>query len=272
MLDECIEAQNKVESSPFAKLKKSRFELSLEEMIESYEKSQPVRKIKANRRSITGWINGFPTHDPVPFESSIERDCAYQLMFDKRVKSVQSQPLTITFDENTNGDRFYTPDYLVEYKTDDGVKKILIECKPEEYWRKHEVKLLERYKYVGNWAQQRGMRFSVLLDTIVQDTALENIKLLYPHLLLGIAGPEGRADLQPQILKALPASNYDVLNAVVHQFPNIESAQTEILEMLANGQIVCDMNMRLDMNTVLHKPGSDWSPEFLFDRGIEFGE
>ena len=139
---------------------------SIEEMIRDYEKTQPVRKIKANRRSVTGWINGYPHHEPVPFESKIERDCAFQLLFDQRIKHVQSQPLTITFPKDDKKNKFYTPDYLVRYERDNQHREILIECKPNEEWASKKEHLTKRYKYVAAWARERDLDFVLMTEDL----------------------------------------------------------------------------------------------------------
>ena len=244
--------------------------IMLEEMITEFEKTQPVRKIKANRRSITGWVNGFPDHDPVPFESKIERDCAYQLLFDKRIRSVHSQPLTITFPKQDPKNRFYTPDYLVEYKAGKTLKKILIECKPEKEWETNRERLTQRYNFVANWAKERGMSFVLLTEKDVSGPSLKNIQILYPRILITTISARGFPEHRKFIRDCLPTDNETVLDKVKHLFPSRKDAQSENLSMIAAFDIVCDLTQPLEMSTVLHNFGVGWEPPFLFDTGVSF--
>jgi len=247
----------------------NRLAENVEKMIQKHENSQPVRKIRANRRSITGWINGYPNHEAVPFESSIERDCAYQLLFDRRIQQVQSQPLTVTFPTEYDKDRFYTPDYLVSYEREKKPTQILIECKPQKTWTKNKERLTNRYSYVSEWAKERGMQFVLLTDQHVQGISLQNIKLLYPQRLVGPNVP-GYAELRSFIWKALPGSITDVLDQTEQYFPSRAEAITELLSMIANYKVVCDLNLPIEMTTLIHKAESNWEPPFLFDQGIYF--
>ena len=243
---------------------------SIDKMINDYEKTQPVRKIKANRRSITGWINGYPNHDPVPFESKIERDCAFQLLFDQRIQHVQSQPLTITFPKEDKKNKFYTPDYLVRYKRDGEYREVLIECKSDDEWTAKRDHLTERYMYVSAWARDRNLDFVLMTEDAILGPSLQNIKLLYPRVIITPLAAKGHPTVRPTIRSLLPCTNGSILNHVESLFPSRKDAQFEILSMIASFDIVCDLTAPLDMNTVLHAWGKDWEPPFLFDRGIRF--
>ena len=164
---------------------------SIDEMIRDYESTQPVRKIKANRRSVTGWINGYPHHDPVPFESKIERDCAFQLLFDQRIEHVQSQPLTIAFPKGDKKNKLYTPDYLVRYKRNNSFHEVLIECKPYTEWQSNKEHLTNRYEYVSAWARERSLDFVLMTEEEILGSSLQNIQLLYPRVMITPLAAQG---------------------------------------------------------------------------------
>lgn len=243
---------------------------SVEKMIRDYEKTQPVRKIKANRRSVTGWINGYPHHEPVPFESKIERDCAFQLLFDQRIQHVQSQPLTITFPKDDKKNKFYTPDYLVRYERDNKHQEILIECKLNEEWASKREHLTKRYNYVAAWARERDLNFVLMTEDSILGPSLQNIQLLYPRVMITPLAAKGHPSTRPTIRSFLPCSNSHVLENVTNLFPSRKDAQFEILSMIASFDIVCDLTAPLDMDTMLYEWGQGWEPPFLFDKGIRF--
>jgi len=239
-------------------------------LIAEYEKSQPVRKIRASRRSVTGWINGSTHHEAVAFESTIERDCVQQLLFDQRVKHIQSQPLTIAFPKHDKENLSYTPDYLVTYQRKNAVEKILVECKPHEEWQKNQQRLSDRYKYVSEWGRKRGLNFVLLTERHIRGHSLENIKQLVPYLYIDLSDRPGFPQYRSKILSLLPASNIEVLDAVESVFPTRKDAQAEILMMLAGQRIYCDLDSPLEMTTKLWTPVTGQEPEFLFDKGIYF--
>jgi len=80
-----------------------------------YEADGGPRVIKPNYVSVTGWIAGTDDHDPVPFESSLERDCAFLAMFEPRITLVAAQPYTILYRDSSGRSRRYTPDFELSY-------------------------------------------------------------------------------------------------------------------------------------------------------------
>ena len=78
-------------------------------------KNGGARKIRLNRRSVTGYVPSRKTGALIPHESTLERDAIILYDGDPNVRSVIAQPLHIV----GNG-RTYTPDLLVEYN--DGVE------------------------------------------------------------------------------------------------------------------------------------------------------
>lgn len=244
----------------------------VEGLIEEYEKSQPVRKIRASRRSVTGWINGSTNHDPVPFESTIERDCVQQLLFDARIRHVQSQPLTVTFPKDDVENRSYTPDYLVTFVRNGIIEKILIECKSNSEWDKYHDKLSRRYRYVADWAKQRGLGFVLLTEEHVQGHSLHNIKQLVPYRYVAPQDIDEFPQFRRKILSLLPSSNNDLLDQIEPLFPSRQHAQAEILRLLAYQEIYCDLDAPLEMSTMLQSAKTGNEPDFLFDRGVYFDE
>ncbi|CAP02609.1 hypothetical protein ABSDF3340 [Acinetobacter baumannii SDF] len=73
----------------------------------------PVRQIGIQTRSMTGLVPEYGQ-----FESSLERDFMELIKFDKNVELYAPQPLVISYIDKHNKKRTYTPDGLLEYRTD----------------------------------------------------------------------------------------------------------------------------------------------------------
>ena len=68
---------------------------ALNAVVSAFDKDKGVREIRANHRSITGWITG--DTKSLAFESSIEMDFAYLALFDSRVTAIHAQPITFQY-------------------------------------------------------------------------------------------------------------------------------------------------------------------------------
>lgn len=75
----------------------------------------PVRKIKKNYRSVTGYFASVKNGRNIAYESLLERDFFLLLEFDRLVSSYEEQPLRLSY-RYGNKDLPYTPDALVQYK------------------------------------------------------------------------------------------------------------------------------------------------------------
>src|SRR5690606_20196568 len=69
----------------------------VQSMTTAFDESQGAREIRANHRSVTGWVAGQNAHNPIPFESTLERDFAYLALFEPTVSRLQAQPMTLTY-------------------------------------------------------------------------------------------------------------------------------------------------------------------------------
>lgn len=241
-------------------------------LIERLIAMEPVRVIRPSRRSVTGWIHSTKGHDPVPFESSLERDCAFQLIYDCRIKFVQSQPLTITFPKSDARNKSYTPDYLVEYEQAGELQKVLIEVKPIKKWKADEEKLSERYAYAARWAREKGVGFRLLTDEHIRSTRLKNVRTLWPIAMDSADDPDARPDLSISIIDHLPGRNRDIVQAVAAKHPDASEAavQFQILTMIAESFIWCDLDSELLIDAMLYPPDLRDDQQFLFDHGLGF--
>lgn len=93
----------------------------------------PVRRIKSTRRSLSG-VYAF-RGNAVAYESTLERDFLQRIDFNRNVVAAVSQPVSLDFVVLNGRSYTYTPDFLVYFKPDSGLRPMLVEVKPEEQWR-----------------------------------------------------------------------------------------------------------------------------------------
>jgi len=244
----------------------------IDTLIEGLMDMEPARVIRPSRRSVTGWIHSTRGHKPVPFESSLERDCAFQLIYDCRVKFVQSQPLTIAFPSNNAKNKSYTPDYLVEYERGGELCKTLIEVKPFKKWKDEEEELTARYTYATHWANEKGVGFRLLTEEQIRSTRLNNVRTLWPIAMDSADDPDARPDLSILIIDQLPGRNRDIVKAVSakHDDASEATVQFQILTMIAESFIWCDLDSELLIDAMLYSPDHRDDLPFLFDHGLGF--
>lgn len=138
---------------------------------------QPVRSIGTNRRSITGRV-AFGERS-IPFESSLERDFLVLLDFDLAVENVLEQPFRITYEGADGRERYYTPDFLVEYENGDHV---IYEVKYRANLKEEWAKLKPRFRAAIRYAKQNGMRFSIATEVEIRGSSyLANVRFLRPY-------------------------------------------------------------------------------------------
>ena len=88
------------------------------------ETGKPIRPIKPSQRSLTGRV--VVQGQAIAYESSLERAFLLGLSFDPSVQKVREQPLRLYYQDAAQKRRYYTPDFLVEYRNG---RRILYEIK-----------------------------------------------------------------------------------------------------------------------------------------------
>lgn len=139
----------------------------------------PALEIKANHRTITGWLQS--NSKSTSFKSLLEQDFTYLTLFDPRVVSIHYQPVTITFLGTNNQNRRYTPDYLVTIDNQSENKlSCLVEVKTEADLLVSDPSRDERFAAANRWAEEHGMKFHVVSEKEIRGPHLDTVKALYP--------------------------------------------------------------------------------------------
>lgn len=133
-----------------------------------------IRKIRPNRRSVTGFVPSRKMPHSLAFESTLERDGYMLLEWDPLVTSITVQQ-TIKWDGKT-----YTPDSLVLYSNTSLVPTL------QEY--KYRKDLFEQWPELHprlllgvQFAKSQGWQFKILTEREIRTPRLGNVKKLWRY-------------------------------------------------------------------------------------------
>lgn len=108
----------------------------------------------------------------VEYESCLERDFFLECHHSPDVVKLQHQPITIHYQDQNGAARRYTPDVYVEFR--DGYKGLFeIKYESEVQERGHEYE--ERWAKAKEWANERGIIFSVLTERNIRSPRWFNV-------------------------------------------------------------------------------------------------
>lgn len=139
-----------------------------------------MRKISnRNSNKIIGKIPNFKTGKMVQYESQLERDYIFRLLYDSKVQSFTHQPLALQYSLDGRKRR-YTPDFLVIENNN----HMIVEVKPEEKLPQYENK----FKAIKSELYNLGYQFEVVTDRQIRvEPQLANIKFLYRYVDIDIS-------------------------------------------------------------------------------------
>lgn len=235
------------------------------------EADKGAREIRANHRSVTGWING--DYGAVPFESTVEMDFAYLALFDARVTGLHAQPITINYYDEDEHPRHYTPDFLVEYlSADGGARKALVEIKLSSELREHGESLSVRFRAAEYWCLQNGFEFHLVTDEQIRAECIDNIKALYPFRFATNYRNSALWDLDEKIKSAAPISIEEVLQQ--HSSAPVVRAEIQklIWILIARQSLHINLGERWSAKTTLHTHPVWHDPNLFFTTSHEIGE
>lgn len=140
----------------------------------------PVREIPIGTRSITGAMPG-----GARYESALERDLLYVLMFDINVSKFTPQPVTIEYVDSEGKQRKYTPDILIQHRQDIFPAKtlptILAEVKYRDDIMANFAEYRKKFKAAIRYAKQKGWRFKILTEREIRTPFLQNAQFLLSY-------------------------------------------------------------------------------------------
>lgn len=136
-------------------------------MVDMKDGNSPVRRVKPNRRSNTGYYNSLKGGN-VEFESQLERDAYLLLDFEPLVKTLKVQPLRI---EN------YVPDCLVETSEQ---LQLLADVKYEAELVEEWDELYSKFEKARKYSKENEIEFGFITDSIVygKENRLDILKFI----------------------------------------------------------------------------------------------
>lgn len=154
---------------------------------------QQVRKFKGNYRSVTGYLSYFG--EPLPYESTLERDFLIYHIFREDVIEITPQPISIPF--RKKGRTYnYTPDYFVQFKHDGMVRSLMVEVKYKEDWQANWREWSDKWKSAMRYCKENGFRFAIYDESRIRHQALDNVNFLNGYKNLAVDRREIKAILQ----------------------------------------------------------------------------
>lgn len=234
-------------------------------------KNQYAREIRANHRSVTGWINGDFSHDSVPFESTLERDLAYRSLFCEHTIATRAQPFTLTYEDDTGKTRTYTPDFALDYDDDRDVRRtVIIEVKHEADWEENREALEPGYEAMADWAAKNGQEFYMLTETHIRTAAIDNIKAVFPFRFLHRFDDTRSSSIYMDIKDILPMANREILDFYSEDRVIRAEIQAHIWELLSVGRIRTDMDRSFDQDTLFEHNNTFQVQSLFFKKGVTF--
>jgi len=235
------------------------------------EAEQGAREIRANHRSVTGWING--DYGAVPFESTVEMDFAYLALFDARVVGLHSQPITISYEDENNQSRHYTPDFFVEYSSDeDQTQRALVEIKMASEMQERGSHFAARFCAAENWCSQNGFEFHLVTDEQIRTECINNIKALYPFRFATDYRHSVLWKLDADIKANTPMSIEDALQQYVSASTSRAEIQKLIWILVARQSLHIDLGKPWNAKTTLHSNPVWHDPNLFFTSSHEIHE
>lgn len=232
-----------------------------------YEADGGPRVIRANYVSVTGWIAGTNNHDPVPFESSLERDCAYIAMFEPRITLVTAQPYTIIYKDRRGKTRRYTPDFELSYIDGDCIRKAIIEVKPSDVLEKKLDDFRDRFDAMEGLVERNGNAFYVLTEAQIRTPRLPNTQALFSRVYdREINGMEVSAFMR-ELKPVLPCTLETAIKIRGEDIESQADSQSLVWALLAGFELEADLNEQITFETELSIGGSISKRRLFFDPG-----
>lgn len=142
----------------------------------------PVRNIPLRHSSVAGIVPSRKTNQLHKFESTLERDLIALLEFDHTVQAFEEQPVRIEYQGETGKLCSYTPDVLVQYRSDrpPGMwcKPRLIEVKYRATLWAEWPMLRPKFRAAVRYAALRGWEFKILTEKEIRTHYLKNVRFL----------------------------------------------------------------------------------------------
>ncbi|MBF4332969.1 heteromeric transposase endonuclease subunit TnsA [Vibrio anguillarum] len=204
-----------------------------------------VRTIPKNYRNLTGLAASTKAEKPF-FESTLERDFLTLLEFDRSVYTYDVQPIEVSWTDDNERHRGYTPDVLVHYYPPQ--QNILYEVKYRSDLRANWKELKPKFKAAISHAKSNGWRFKLITEVEIRTSYMENARFLLPYLRV-----ETNEEHSDMLLRQLVQMRQCSIEALIKAIFNDRWAQAELVPtlwyLIASGRVCTDLNIPLTMSS-----------------------
>lgn len=208
----------------------------------------PVRTIPKNYRNVTGVAASIKSVGPAQFESTLERDFLALLEFSPEVERFEVQPLTIEWRDADGKRRRYTPDTLVHFRPDLGLRPWLCEVKYRADLRAHWSELRPKLRQGLRRAKRNGWRFRLITEREVRTTYLTNARFLAPFRFHDIT--DAAAERLLTVLRTNQPTTPAGLMQALAADPAARAAWLPLLwQLMAHHRVQADLDVALTMES-----------------------
>lgn len=200
-----------------------------------------ARRIPLSRRSDIIGFQWTPA-GATAHESALERDFVTLTSFLNPAATIQSQPITISF-EDRGCRRRYTPDYLVIDATDEELVEVKYASHLKANWRR----LAPAFGAASAWTETRGGRFRIATESDIRGGLLENAKRLLPLRSMPVD-----VKTAMRALTHAHAVKGATFGQLVELLPERKLALATVWRLIARGELRPDLLVPITLNSVLY--------------------
>lgn len=212
----------------------------------------PVRKLKKSYTNVTGVPFLSKRVGPVHFESTLERDFLTLLEFSNDVKSFEVQPLKLPWFDHKPRPRKYTPDTLVHFRDELGLKPWLCEVKYRRDIKKNWPELHQKFRWAIRFSKEHGWRFRIFTEVEIRTQFLINARFLIPYRRQQF--PQDRSELILQRVEDCPDLTPEQIIQSISPDLMVQAEWIPVLwQLVANGDIYADLDQPLTMASPLRR-------------------
>lgn len=206
----------------------------------------PVRAIGVQSRSITGTLpNGNR------YESALERDFMLLMQFDAAVDVYTPQPLTMPYRGSDGLMHKYTPDGLIEWRTDRHVadpRPVLVEIKYREAFQGEWRKWRALKRAATDYSKERGWHFQIYTEREIRTPFLDSVRFLLPYKRRTSA-PEVESWLIENLTELMESTPRELTTMLYRDKWNQASLIPVLWRLIAERRINFDITLPLNMQS-----------------------
>lgn len=210
----------------------------------------PVRGIKKNYRSVTGFFASVKNNRNVGYESLLERDFFLLLEFDPTVVTYEEQPISLSYFYANRNIR-YTPDVLVNYKNSKR-HSCIFEIKYSDEIKEKKVFLKQKFEQIESYLIQNDMEFKLFTELDIRTQFLENAKMIYRFASIDDIYYDERINKISDCLEA--EETISIAECMNRLFPNRYDQAIHLpylWHLIFIGKVSIDMNSKITNDSLI---------------------